>query len=53
MTDELYGKISAFRTAMCLYKEMLCSGIISKDEYKEIESIVAENMGLSLCTIFR
>ena len=53
MTGELYKKVQTFRTAMCVIKEMLSSGIITDDDYTEIESIIAENTGLSLYTIFR
>ena len=53
MTDELYRKVKAFRTAMCVFKEMLASGVISEDDYAEIEAIMAENMGLTSCTIYR
>ena len=53
VTDELYKKIKAFRTAMCLIKEMLNSGIITDNDYAEIESIIAENTGLISSTIYR
>ena len=53
MATDLREKVKAFRTAMCVVKEMLTVGIISNDDYAEIESIIAETMGVSSCTIFR
>ena len=53
MTDELKSKVKSFRTAMSVVKEMLNSGIISEDDYAEIETIMAEKQGLFLSTIYR
>lgn len=53
MTDDLRSRVQAFRTAMSVVREMLRSGIIIEEDYAEIESIIAENTGLSSCTIYR
>ncbi len=52
MTDDLHSRVKAFRTAMSLVREMLRFGVISEEEYAEIESIMAENTGLFSSTIF-
>lgn len=51
MTDDLHSRVKAFRTAMSLVREMLRFGVISEEEYAEIESIMAENTGLFSSTI--
>ena len=53
MSDDLRSRVQDFRTAMSVVCEMLRSGIITEEDYAEIESIIAENTGLSSCTIYR
>lgn len=52
MTKELYDKVVAYRISMSVIKSMLKSNIITAEEYSEIDTIIARENGLSLCTIF-
>lgn len=52
MTKELYDKVVAYRISMSVIKNMLKSNIITSQEYSEIDTIIARENGLSLCTIF-
>lgn len=45
--------IVEYLTAMSLVKEMLSKGIISADDYDEIDTIIRQYYCISLCTIFR
>lgn len=47
------SRIVAYRRAMSLAKSMLHLGIISEEEYHEIDTIMTNKYGLSSCTIFR
>ena len=51
--DELYQRLTAYQTAMSLAKNMLRQGIISEDDYRKIDTIIAEKHGVSSCSIFR
>ncbi len=46
-------RIVEYLTAMSLVKEMLSKGIISADDYDEIDTIIRQYYSISLCTIFR
>lgn len=52
MNEELKAKIVTYRTALSLAKSMLAEGIITAEEYRKIDTILAEKYGLSSCTIF-
>lgn len=52
MTDELRGKVAAYRTAMSIIKGMVSSGIITEEEYAQIDTMIAEKYGLKSCSIF-
>lgn len=53
METEKLQKLSAYRTAMILFKRLLNDGTLSEKEYNRLESIVAEKCGLSLYSIYR
>lgn len=53
MTEDLRMKVSDYRTAILIFQKMLEEGIINEDEYSEIDTIIAENIGLNSDTIFR
>ena len=53
MSEKLSEKIIAYRTAVSIVKSMLVQGIISAEEYRKIDTMLAEKYGLSSCTIFR
>lgn len=50
--DELYQRLTAYQTAMCLARNMLRQGIISEDDYRKIDTIIAKKR-ISSCSIFR
>lgn len=50
---EYERKIIAYRMAVSLAKSMLKRGIITAEEYAEIDTIMAKKYGVSSCTIFR
>lgn len=52
MSEELKTKIISYRTALSLAKSMLTDGIITAEEYRKIDTMLAEKYGLSSCTIF-
>lgn len=51
--DELYQRLTAYQTTMCLARNMLRQGIISEDDYRKIDTIIAKKYGVSSCSIFR
>ena len=51
--DELYQRLTAYQTAMSLARNMLRQGIISEDDYRKIDTIIAKNYRVSSCSIFR
>lgn len=53
MNEKLSKKIIAYRTAISIVKSMLAQGIITAEEYRKIDTMLAEKYGLSSCTIFR
>lgn len=53
MNENLTHKIVAYRQSVSIVKSMLIQGIISENEYTEIERILAQKYGLSSFTIFR
>lgn len=53
MTDELFRRVGLYQATMSLMRGMLTKGIISEEEYDEIDTIFAEKYGLSLSTIYR
>lgn len=52
MSEELTKKITAYRTAISIVKGMLIQGIITKDEYRKIDTMLTKKYGLSSYTIF-
>lgn len=51
--DELYQRLTAYQTTMCLARNMLRQGIISEDDYRKIDTIIAKKHGVFSCSIFR
>lgn len=51
--DEMYQRLTAYQTAMSLARNMLRQGIISEDDYRKIDTIIAKKYGVSSCSIFR
>ena len=53
MSDALFRCIALYHATMSLMRVMLTEGIISGEEYKEIDTMFAEKYGLSSSTIYR
>ena len=53
MKDELFERIVMYKAMMCLAKSMLAEGLISEEEYSEIDRIFASKYGLDLSVLFR
>lgn len=52
MDKALYEKVTEYRTALAVTKEMLTKGIISDEDYAVICTVLAEKCGLKSSTIF-
>jgi hypothetical protein len=50
--DNYSERVIAFRLAMSMANTMLKRGIISNDDYKKIQQVMAEKYGISLSSIF-
>ncbi len=51
--SDFMERLEAYHVAMCIVRSMLIKGIISADDYKRIEGVMAEKYGLSTHSIFR
>ena len=52
LMDDYLQSIIQYRIAMSMAKSMLNKGIITKEEYAKIDTIMTKNAELSLGTIF-
>ena len=43
----------AYQAAMALARRMLSKGLISEEEYAEIDTIIAKKYGISSCSLYR
>ncbi len=53
MNKEYFDRICGYKSAMAQALLMLSKGILTKSEYLEIDTIMAEKYGLSSCSIYR
>ena len=53
MDKSLFEQITLYRTTMAMVKKMLDAGLISAEEYAEIDTIIAKKYGLNSSTIYR
>lgn len=53
MDQSLSEMVQAYRAAMSVVTEMLMKGIITKEEYVIIDTMVASRHGLSSSTLYR
>jgi len=53
MSPELFERLSLYRTTMAAVKLMLNQGLITTEEYDQIDRIFAEKYGFDLSTIYR
>ena len=51
--DDFRERLTAYQTAMSLARNMLRQGIISEDDYRKIDTIIANTHAVSSCSIFR
>ena len=51
--SELYSRIFSYQVYISVAKRWLEAGIITTEEYNQIESKIAKNCGLSSFSIFR
>jgi len=53
MSDVLFKNVLAYKTTVSLFEKMVAEGIINKEEYTEIDTIIAEKYSISSCSIYR
>ena len=53
MKSENYGKICAYKRTMMVAKKLLSDGIITAEEYRKIDTIIAKKYGVNSCSIYR
>lgn len=53
MNNDMYEKVLDYRTAMAIVTTMLENGIISKEEYDKIDTIMTKKYGVNSYTIFK
>lgn len=53
MNEKLYKAILLHRTTMASAKKMLKLGLISSNDYAEIDTIIAKKYGLNSSVIYR
>lgn len=51
--NDIRQRIVDYELSMYTACSMLKRGLISKDEYVKIDTIIAQKHGVSLCSIFR
>lgn len=51
--SDFVKRLEAYHMAMGIARSLLAKGIISADDYKRIEGVMAEKYGLSKRSIFR
>ncbi len=53
MSEELFESVAKYRAVMAMVKSMLNQGLVSKEEYDEIDRKTAQEYGLDLSVIYR
>ena len=53
MTAEFFKRLSLYRATMVAVKQMLDQGLITNDEYVQLDELFAHKYGLDLSTIYR
>lgn len=51
--NDIRQRIVDYEQSMYTARSMLKRGLISKEEYVKIDTIIAQKYGVSLCSIFR
>ena len=52
MQKEKYHNIMMYKMMICILGKWVQSGIISKEEYPKMNTMIAEKYGLNSCSIF-
>ena len=53
MTEDLFNRLALYRATMATVKQMLDQGLISSEEYDQIDRMFAQKYGFDLSTIYR
>lgn len=53
MNNDYLNRVFKYKTFMSIAGDMLKQGIISKDEYVKIDTIMLKKYGISSCSIYR
>ncbi len=53
MDEQLFQSLLLYRITMAMFKSMFRKGLISVDEYTEIDTIIAEKYRFNSSTIYR
>ena len=53
MAPELFDKLARYRATMAAIEQMLKEGLITQDEYDQIDRMFAPLFGLNLSSIYR
>ena len=53
VSEELRGRIIAYRTAIALMRQMLEKGLVTREEYGEMDTIFAKKYEINSYSIFR
>lgn len=53
VTKEFFQRLAKYRATMAAVRSMLRQGLISEEEYGEIDRIIAKKYGFDLSTIYR
>jgi len=53
MSPELFDRLAKYRATMAAIEQMLKQGLITVDEYDQIDRMLAPTFGIDLSSIFR
>lgn len=53
ITMNNYENICAYKRTMLIANNLLISGIISTEDYRKIDKIIADKYGINSCSIYR
>ena len=53
MNADLFDRLARYRATMAAVKQMLDQGLITTDEYDQIDRMFAQKYGFDLSTIYR
>lgn len=53
MDNAVFTRVLRYNTTMAMVRRMLSQGLISEDEYAQIDRIIANENGLDLSVIYR